>query len=665
MGSIKVLQDNIINQIAAGEVVERPASVVKELVENAIDSGASRITIETAEGGISLIRISDNGKGIPENEVFSAFMRHATSKIENMDDLAGVLTLGFRGEALSSISSVSQIEITTKPEGQLMGKRLEIEAGKLINEQEVGFVTGTTIVVKNIFFNTPARRKFLKKPGTESGYISDLVNKIALGHPNISFRYLVNGSEILYTSGSGDLKTVIFNVYGKDIAKKTIEINYAKDDFEISGYICKPEVGRGNRSYSNLFINNRFIKSDIIQSAIEEAYKTKLMVGKFPVYVLNLKINPKLVDVNVHPTKMEVRFSDERKIFGLFYDAVFQALKDEQLIPVHETKEIKNPFLENKYKLEESQGDIREISTLPISLKEEKSDDGYERNSQAEKKPVDISQIVKSIYREENEKGLAYISEAKPVYYSSNHEEPPKSSTLNGDLYKSKLQANATDTVSFNRQQENNENAVNTEERANKLPFFSAYKIIGQVFNTYWIVEQKGSLYLIDQHAAHEKVIFEKLLGEFKSKKTITQGLVMPLSVNLSEKEKEVLKDNLQLLEDFGFEVEYFPDDTYALKGIPSVLKEKEYNKAFMDILDSLNSLPQKLDNIYDTKIDSIATMSCKAAVKGNDKLSVLEAKALIDQLLALENPFTCPHGRPTIIELTKYEIEKMFKRIQ
>lgn len=629
MDNIRILEDNIINQIAAGEVVERPSSIVKELVENSIDAGATSITVETKEGGISLIRVSDNGGGIPSDEVLSAFMRHATSKISNMDDLERVMTLGFRGEALSSIASVSQVEIITKTPSQITAKRLEIEGGKVTAEQDIGAVDGTTIKVRNIFFNTPARRKFLKKPGTESGYISDIMNKVALGHPHISFRYVVNDSEILYTNGNGDLKTVIFNVYGKDVAKKLIKVEHSKDDFKIEGYICHPEINRSNRSYGNIFINGRFIKSDIIQSAVEEAYKTKIIIGKFPVFVLNLTINPRLVDVNVHPTKLEVRFSDERRIFDLFFEAVDTALKKENLIPSYEVKSKENPFAESSYQIENYHKDNNKVYNSPLlnSDNSEKEADYYK-----EEKPrhsINISEIVKDIYKENKEQEGSFVREAQPKYYSS--------------------------------KEENEKPAPEPYVK----PFFNNFRIIGQFFNTYWIVEQNESIFLIDQHAAHERVLFEKFMKKFKSKDIISQRLLSPLGVDLSQREREVLMNNMALFGEFGFEIEAFDDESFALLAVPFILKDPASPKFFMDIIDMLSEEGSKLDNIYDTKIDAVAMMSCKAAVKGNDRLSYMEAKNLIDELLKLENPFTCPHGRPTVIELKKYEIEKMFKRIQ
>jgi len=616
MNRIMVLEDSMINKIAAGEVVERPGSVVKELLENSIDSGATQIIVEIKDGGIGMIRITDNGAGIPEEDVLSAFMRHATSKIRNMDDLENVLTLGFRGEALSSISSVSQLEMVTKPKAQLMAKRIELHGGKLMEESMIGAADGTTIVMRNLFYNTPARLKFLKKAGTESGHVSEIVNKIILGHPEIAFKYIVNNSEIINTNGSGNLKTAILAVYGKDVAKNLIEVEADFDGIKISGFIGKPETFRGNRNYGNIFINGRYIRSRIIEQAVEEAYKTKLMVGKFPVYILNLNLDPTLIDVNVHPQKMEVRFSDESIMYNAFYKAVESALKEHVLIP--EIAVVKdNPFSEAAYEIDDE---------TPVKL------------SNFEQKPnysFDMGNVMSSLFKKDSEdtNNDGFISEAKSI--------------------------------------EQYEYVV--EKMAEKLPesipaanaFFNNYRIVGQFFNTYWIVEQDNCLYLIDQHAAHERVLFEKLINSYKNKVIISQRLIEPVIFNFSDREAEVLKDNKELFESFGFELDFFGENEYALKSVPFIIRGATDISFFTDMLDKLADNSNVVTDVIDEKIDAIASISCKAAVKGNDKLYYIEANNLIKELLKLENPFTCPHGRPTIIKLTKYEIEKIFKRIQ
>ena len=617
MNRIMVLEDSIINQIAAGEVVERPGSVVKELLENSIDSGATQIIVEIKDGGIGMIRITDNGAGIPEDDVLSAFMRHATSKIRDMNDLESVLTLGFRGEALSSISSVSQLEMVTKPKEQLMAKRVELHGGRLAEESMIGAADGTTIVMRNLFYNTPARLKFLKKAGTESGHVSDIVNKIILGHPEIAFKYIVNNSEIINTNGSGNLKTAVLAVYGKEIAKNLIEVEAEHDGIRISGFIGKPETFRGNRSYGNIFINGRYIKSRIIEQAVEEAYKTKLLVGKFPVYILNLHLDPTLIDVNVHPQKMEVRFSDESLIYNAFCKAVESALKDAVLIP--EIAVVKdNPFSEAAYKIDEEK---------PIRI--EPSQENRPNYS------VNMGNVMSSLFNknEESEESAGFVSEA-----------------LNNAQYEYVVESNIEERPV-------SEPAVNA--------FFNNYRIVGQFFNTYWIVEQDGAVYLIDQHAAHERVIFEKLINAYKNRELISQRLLEPVIFNFSERETEVLRDNKELFESFGFELEAFGENEFALKSVPFIIRGATDISFFTELMDKLSENSDSVTDIIDEKIDAIAMISCKAAVKGNDRLYYIEANNLIKELLKLENPFTCPHGRPTIIKLTKYEIEKMFKRIQ
>ena len=622
MNRIMVLEDSMINQIAAGEVVERPGSVVKELLENSIDSGATQIVVEIKDGGIGMIRITDNGSGIPEEDVLSAFMRHATSKIRNMDDLENVLTLGFRGEALSSISSVSQLEMVTKPKEQLMAKRVELHGGKLVEDSMIGAADGTTIVMRNLFYNTPARLKFLKKANTEGSHVSEIVNKIILGRPDIAFKYIVNNSEIINTNGSGNLKTAILSVYGRDIAKNLIDVEAEHEGIKVSGYIGKPETFRGNRNYGNIFINGRYIKSRVIEQAVEDAYKTKLMVGKFPVYILNLNLDPTLIDVNVHPQKMEVRFSDESLIYNAFYKAVENALKEHILIP--EIAVVKdNPFSEAVYEVD--------VETPPVKL----SDFEQKPIEQKANYSFDMGNVMSSLFKKDGDSSSNdnFISEA-----------------VNKEDYEYVVEESIEKTPVI-------QPAVNA--------FFNNYRIIGQFFNTYWIVEQDNCIYLIDQHAAHERVIFEKLVNGYKNKELVSQRLLEPVIFNFSDREMEVLKDNKDLFESFGFELEAFGENEFALKSVPFIIRGATDISFFTDLLDRLAENSDSITNIIDEKIDAVASISCKAAVKGNDRLYYIEANNLIKELLKLENPFTCPHGRPTIIKLTRYEIEKMFKRIQ
>ncbi len=629
MSIIHLLENSLINKIAAGEVVERPSSVVKELVENSIDAGAASVTIEIKNGGIDLIKITDNGCGISKEDIPIAFMRHATSKLSSIEDLGDILTLGFRGEALSSIASVAQVEMITRTENDEVGHKFVIHGGSVISESEIGANIGTVITVKNLFYNTPARRKFLKKPSTEAGYVSDVVNRIALGHPDIAIKYINNGNTIINTSGNADLKTAVLYVYGKEMAGKMLELNYEKDGFKLKGLIAKPELSRGNRSYENFFINGRYIISDTVKSAIEDAYKGKLTIGKFPVFVLNFTVPANTVDVNVHPTKLEVRFSDENLIYDIMYNAVDKVLNKADLIPNvswDKPKPVKKEpvFQMNFEELEK----IKESKKVPL-----------EERTAIPKYSGNVLRETYEINQEDNKIGT--ISEKK----ADNSEEMAK------------------ENKPFQKASENIKKTDEIKTSEVRKPFFSNYKIIGQIFNTYWIIEQNNNMYLIDQHAAHERVLYEKFNADFKSEKNMTQMLITPVAVNLSEKEKNILIENKELLESFGFVIEEFGIGTYALRGVPYIFDEPGNISFFTDIIDMLSD--KNINNIYDTKYDAIASISCKAAVKGNDKLSYLEAQALIKELLKLENPFTCPHGRPTIIEMSRYELEKKFKRVQ
>ncbi len=654
MNKIKLLDNATINKIAAGEVVERPSSVVKELVENAIDADASAVTIEIKEGGISYLRITDNGKGIPKEQVKSAFIRHATSKITAIEDLDSIFSMGFRGEALASIAAVSQLEMTTKTHDEDTGTKITITAGEVLQEQDCGCADGTSIAMHNLFFNVPARRKFLKKAGTESGYVSEVVNRLALGHPDISFQYINNDSMLLHTSGNNDLKTAVFHVYGKDVAKKMIELNGEDREYVLRGLIGRPELSRANRNYETLFINGRYIKNELVSSAVEEAYKTRLMVGKFPFYVLNLNLPPSLVDVNVHPAKLEVRFSDEDRVYNFVYHTVLDSLKEEILIPEADWNSKTSQSVREFIK------DYEANKPEQKSLFEQKGDFTYVKPEASEKTEEEYripGLLSQSMYKEktvQEEKGgyqtKAYLEENivnKPSELIQVLEEEEEE-----DIF-SKLEKKLGDSKPAEKQ----------EIKKKFIPFFSHYKIIGQIFNTYWIVEQNNSIFMIDQHAAHERILFEELMHKFKEETVIAQRLLQPAVVNLSHREKEILKENLDLFQKFGFDIEEFGDTAYALRSVPFIFKGPSEIKYFTDILDILGDTA--LDSLYDTKVHAVATMACKAAVKANDKLSFQEAKVLIEKLLELENPFNCPHGRPTIIEMTEYELEKKFKRIQ
>lgn len=652
MQKIQLLDQKTINKIAAGEVVESPKSVVKELTENAMDAGASTVTVEIREGGTTYIRVTDNGCGIPKDQVKAAFLRHSTSKLSQIEDLEHIFTMGFRGEALASIAAVSQIEMTTKTKDEEMGTFIQISGGEVKAMQDVACTEGTTVVVQNLFYNVPARRKFLKKPATESSYVSDLMNKLALGHPEMSFCYINNGASILHTSGNGDGRASVFYVYGKEAAGAMMEISYTKGDYRVTGLIGKPELSRGNRNYENLFINGRFIKNSIVSSAVEDAYKTRIMIGKFPVYVLNLEVDPSLVDVNVHPAKLEVRFKNDDEVYDFFYDAITAAFSDQVLIP--------RANLEKK--MSQSK-EMAEQQTLPAWTKPEKtapsvsklekstavSDISYSRQEKETPVPTMGRSVDQLLKQDTSQK--TFVREDIVSYQKKEKE----TSQLSKDFVLE------TDKPQETAKENSVSKKVHLEEKI--TPFFHDYRIVGQVFDTYWLVEQGECLYLIDQHAAHERILFERLMREFKEQKVISQRLLTPVMLRLTEREKEVLRENKTLLEGFGFGIEEFNGREYALCAVPFLMKSPSGTGFFTDILDQLET--ENPVSVYDMKLMTVATMACKAAVKGHDRLSLQEADRLIDDLLKLENPFTCPHGRPTIVEWTKYQMEKMFKRVQ
>ena len=665
MQKIRLLDSKTINKIAAGEVVESPKSVVKELTENSIDAGASSVTVEIKDGGISYIRISDNGSGIPKEQVKSAFLRHATSKMTQIEDLEHIFTLGFRGEALASIAAVSQVEMLTKTKDEETGTRILISAGEVEVMEDAACREGTTIIVKNLFYNVPARRKFLKKPATESGHVSDLINKIALGHPEVAIQYINNGNTVLHTAGNNDPKTAVFYVYGKDAANNMLPISYKKGEYAVSGLIGKPELCRANRNYENLFINGRFIKNAVVSSAVEDAYKTKLIIGKFPVFVLNLEVEPALVDVNVHPAKLEVRFKNDDEVYEFFYNAVSKALQETVLIPkavLDKKPKEKQPEPEQQ-KLPE----VPKKTEMPAAKPTERPKMESVILSKEEKMKLDIPKGEKTVEIKTSVpvtggRSVDELLKRKPAVSGIAQKAEPylKKEPVKQEVPKMELPKTESVKAESPKQVEI---PVQTEEKTEeKKPFFHDYKIIGQVFRTYWIVEQGECLYLIDQHAAHERILYEELMNKFKEEKVVSQRMLTPLMLNLTPMETEVLKDNKELLENFGFELEDF-GGKFALHSTPYLLQNPSTVGFFTDILDRLAE--ERITNVYDTKILAVATMACKAAVKGHDVLSVREAEALIHQLLKLEHPFTCPHGRPTIVELTRYEMEKMFKRIQ
>ncbi len=644
---IKILDELTINKIAAGEVVERPSSVVKELIENSIDAGATAVTVEIKDGGIAEIRISDNGKGIKKEEVKTAFIRHATEKIEKIEDLSEIYSLGFRGEALASIASVAKVTMITKTYEEKTGTLIELEGGKITKFEDISCSEGTNITVRDIFYNVPVRRKFLKKPATESGYISDVVNKISLSNPSVSFKYVNNGSLMLQTSGNNDLRAAVMHIYGKEIAKKMIPLDVKKNGYELKGLIAPPDVARANRTYELIFLNGRFIKNDTVSSACESAYKNRLMVGKFPFYILNLSISPKEVDVNVHPTKLEVRFSNENFIYDFIYNAVYSTLQN-NLEPLK--VELNKPKKQNNEYKNISQNSIfdedifEDVFLEEINVQKEMGNNIKESNKSSIKEENNDTSLIAEIFDEYNDEIITNIPR------KNNKKALDKTSSVNEEK------------STYEKNDDNKLDIFPALKKEEKKACFTDVKIVGQVFNTYWIIEKSNSMYIIDQHAAHERVLYEKFMKDFKEQKIASQRLLEPFVIKLTDAETTLLETNLDLFYKFGYEFEKFFDNSYALKSVPYIFEKGSAVDSFVSILDSLNE--NKYENIAQTKEEFIATSACKAAVKGNDKLSFSEAKNLIDELLKLENPFNCPHGRPTIIEITKYEIEKMFKRI-
>ena len=631
MAKIRLLDHNTIDKIAAGEVVEKPASVVKELVENAIDAGATALTIEIKNGGIDYIRITDNGAGIEKSDIKNAFLRHATSKIENADDLQYVTTLGFRGEALSSISAVGKVELITKTKDSLLGTRYVVEGAREIEFSDVGAPNGTTIIVRNLFYNVPARRKFLNSPITEGGYIADLVEHIALSKPHISFKF-INGRDVkFHTSGNNDLREIVYRIYGKDTADALIQVDYTTERMHLTGYLGKPVLNRASRGFENYFLNGRYIKSKVISGAIEEGYKEFLMQHKFPFTVLHIETKPEQVDVNVHPTKMDVRITGEKEFYEDIRLAVYNALKESELIPeVALTEEKQEKFLYDTAIPEPFEA--KRIENMRVCEENAKYSENSRKYGNLQEK---LQKWEENHILEEDIAKILVQNEKKPsnnIIKARDHIIVEKPIQMN--LFEEKLL---------------------TKEAKEE------YEILGQIFDTYWLVAFKDKLYIIDQHAAHEKVKYEEYMKKFESKELISQTLNPPIIVSLSAKEETVLKANWDVFSSLGFNIEEFGGNEYAIRCVPMELYGQNEQGLFVSVLDELCEDDNKGSLTIEQKI---ASMACKAAVKGNNRLSAKEMEALIDQLLELENPYNCPHGRPTIISMSKYEIEKKFKRI-
>ncbi len=636
MPEIMLLNQETIDKIAAGEVVERPSSVVKELVENAIDAKATAVTVEIKEGGISFIRITDNGCGIEKKQVPIAFLRHSTSKIRSVEDLLSIHSLGFRGEALSSIAAVSQVELITKTYDELTGTRYVIEGSKEVENEEIGAPEGTTFIIRNLFYNVPARRKFLKTAQTEAGYISDLMERMALSHPDVSFKFINNGQTKLHTSGNGNEKDLIYHIYGRDITSAVLKVEHETELFKLRGFIGKPIISRGNRNYENYFINGRYIKSALIAKSIEEAYKGFMMQHQYPFCVLYFEMNSDLLDVNVHPTKMELRFSQNEEIYRSLFEIIRNTISHRDFIP-------EVPVQEEK---KETIPPVSKHTPEPFEIKRRNQEAFFEKMKQTNASPLTV--------QEEN-------LFAKPVTETGtqkNEDNLTESDMVNVLDTKEVLHTESSDAAIVYEQQnlEQLDSHFLTKDARKK------HKIIGQLFDTYWLIEYEDKLFIIDQHAAHEKVLYERTMKRISDKNFSSQTISPPIILTLSNDEVQALETYAEQLTTFGYEIEPFGGKEYAITAIPADFTDIDMKTMFIEMLDDFANISGK--DAPNLIMEKAASMSCKAAVKGNNHLSRPEIEALIDELLELDNPYNCPHGRPTIISMTKYEIEKKFRRI-
>lgn len=715
---IKVLDQNTINKIAAGEVIEKPSSVIKELVENSIDSGATAVTVEVKGGGLSFLRVTDNGAGIKKDEVKLAFLRHATSKLVTVEDLLSISSLGFRGEALASIAAVAQVEMITKTADDVTGLRYQIHGGKEISSEEIGAPGGTTIIVRNLFYNTPARKKFMKTDATETSYIYDLMCRICMSHPEISFKFIANGTDKLFTSGNGKLRDIIYHIYGRDITSNLLEINAENDYMKISGYIARPCISRGNRSFEGYYVNHRYIKSAVLTKAIEDAFRTFVMIHKFPFTEINFQVRPDLLDVNVHPTKMELKFANSQDIYSFTYNAIRETLLFKELIPdvapgkdpkpeTFKQRDVGNApeAFENKRREAIVRAEERTVpQSQPEQLRpaEPQSQPEQLRSAETQTSPQQLcpiepqtsSQPVRPVIEIIDETSSSNNKESDVI--DNNQTEKPAGNYIyadrNNDLEREIVQnrnvvnespaytapaparpsvtaATQDSTVSaasdaayieeaekkYVQQDMFQEKFLTKEARAK-------HRLIGQLFKTYWLIEYDGKFFIMDQHAAHEKVKYEELMENYKNKKIYSQYLMPPAVVTLSAAEIEFLHENMEMFEALGYQIENFGGREFKLNAVPDNLFGLDGRELFIDFIADASSSAKKVT--IDTFIHKLSTMACKAAIKGNTEISFKEADALIDQLLKLENPYTCPHGRPTVISMTESEIEKKFKRI-
>lgn len=667
MPEIQLLDQATINQIAAGEVIDRPSSVVKELLENAIDAKATAITVEIKDGGISFIRITDNGCGIEKDQVRKAFLRHATSKLHTIDDLLDIGSLGFRGEALSSIAAIAQVELISKPPEAMLGISYQIEDGEEKSLTQIGAPDGTTILVRNLFYHVPARKKFLKTAATEGNYINQLMENMAMLRPDISMRFINGGQNKLYTSGNGRLKDLIYTIYGREISSNVLEINYECPLFTVTGYIGKPIISRGNRTFENYYINGRFVKSRLIAAAIEQAYKPFMMQHRYPFTVLHIKIKPELIDVNVHPAKMEVRFQQENEIYELLAGAIENTLRGKEFIPdvsddgkaekkVQEKQKLPEPFEQRRLQA------MKEI--IPPPPAEHKTQN--EQKPSAEHKTQSEQKLPRN---EEQPKVLSKLSEPVCEYKAE------KKQTIKDSNSKWESASGIHKRIGQDVSQTVNQMPTQPEQKLEKTeqqtlftePLLSEkarihHRLIGQLFDTYWLIQYGNQLYIMDQHAAHEKVNYERLMEAYRKKERITQFVSPPMVISLTRAEEAILEEFKSEFERIGFTIEPYGGREYAISEIPANLYGINEKDLFLEMLSDLEDRGSMQPS--ELIASKLASMSCKAAIKGGQKISFQEADALVSQLLTLENPYACPHGRPTIITMTKYELEKKFKRI-
>lgn len=715
---IKVLDQNTINKIAAGEVIEKPSSVIKELVENSIDSGATAVTVEVKGGGLSFLRVTDNGAGIKKDEVKLAFLRHATSKLVTVEDLLSISSLGFRGEALASIAAVAQVEMITKTADDVTGLRYQIHGGKEISSEEIGAPGGTTIIVRNLFYNTPARKKFMKTDPTEISYIYDLICRICMSHPEISFKFIANGTDKLFTSGNGKLRDIIYHIYGRDITSNLLEINAENDYMKISGYIARPCISRGNRSFEGYYVNHRYIKSAVLTKAIEDAFRTFVMIHKFPFTEINFQVRPDLLDVNVHPTKMELKFANSQDIYSFTYNAIRETLLFKELIPDVAPGKDPKPETFKQRDVGKAPEAFENKRREAIVRAEERTVPQSQPEQHRPAEPQNQPEQLRSAETQTSPQQLCPIepqTSSQPVHPVIEIIDETSSSNNKGSdvIDNNKMEKPAGNYIYADRNNDLERAIVQNRNVVNESPAYTApaparpsvtaatqdsivsaasdaayieeagkkyvqqdmfqekfltkearakHRLIGQLFKTYWLIEYDGKFFIMDQHAAHEKVKYEELMENYKNKKIYSQYLMPPAVVTLSAAEIEFLHENMEMFEALGYQIENFGGREFKLNAVPDNLFGLDGRELFIDFIADASSSAKKVT--IDTFIHKLSTMACKAAIKGNTEISFKEADALIDQLLKLENPYTCPHGRPTVISMTEAEIEKKFKRI-